>query len=155
MITLVTSAMTKKLISVPLGTTLFEANQLMTEKRIRHLPILSEMDEVIGILSQRDLQYVPNSKNILVEMMMSTPVRRISDNAPLRTAIFEMLQNKISSVLVSDEDDVVVGIVTTDDLLWHLAHLLVDEENDKMDLAQFNAKRTIGEVAQELSQAGI
>jgi acetoin utilization protein AcuB len=154
MITAVKKIMTENLLTIPMGTTLFEANELMKEKRIRHLPIVDSKEEIVGIISQRDLHYVPDSKTIPVELMMSAPVHFISENAPLRQAIFMMLQKKISCLLIADEKDNAVGIITTDDLLWHLSHLLADEQEDK-PLLSYKARQTIGEVAKELSDMGI
>lgn len=157
MITPIQKVMTGKLITVPLGTSLFEANELMKEKRIRHLPVVDENDDLIGIISQRDLHYVPDSKNISVETLMSSPVHFINEKSPLRKAIFRMLQNRISCLLISDHNDNAIGIVTTDDLLWHLAHLLADEkdEEQKPILLGARTQQTIGEVARELSEMGI
>ncbi len=155
MITQVKKIMTAKVISVPIGTTLFEAHQLMNEKRIRHLPITDKSDNVIGLLSQRDIQYVPDSKHITVELMMSSPVYCVEENLPLRKVVFQMLEKKISSLLVINEDEDVVGIVTTDDLLWQLAHLLSDEKEDRGLTLTAMEKQTIGEIANELSNAGI
>ena len=155
MITPVKIVMTKKIISVPIGTTLFEANQLMFEKRLRHLPVIDESNQVIGLLSQRDLKYVPNSRKISVELMMSTPVKFVDQNLSLRNAIFQMLQNKISSLLVIDNDDAIIGIVTSDDLLWHLSHLLINEVEENATPLDFKVKQTIGEFARVLSEIGI
>lgn len=157
MTTPVQAIMTDQLITVPMGTSLFEAHELMKEKRIRHLPVVNEQDEIVGIISQRDLQYVPDSKNLLVEMLMSSPVHFVSEKTPLRKTIFEMLQKKISCLLVADADENITGIVTTDDLLWHLAHILADEKDEDHQRVLLGAKtqQTIGEVAKELSQMGI
>ncbi len=154
MMTPVQKVMTKKLITVPIGTSLFEANQLMKEKRIRHLPVIDEMDDVVGVISQRDLNYVPDSKNITVEMMMNSPVEYVDQSMPLRQAILLMLQKKISSLLISDSHENAVGILTTDDLLWHLAHLLSEETEDSPMLSA-TEKQTVGEIANELSLMGI
>ncbi len=154
MLTRVNKVMTKKLLTVQMGTSLFEAYQLMKEKRIRHLPVVDEMDDVVGVLSHRDLAAVPNSKNIPVELMMSTPVEFVGQSLSLRKAVLMMLQKKISCLLIADEDDNAVGIITTDDLLWHLAHLLAEETEDKPLLSAVD-RQTIGEVANELSNMGI
>lgn len=127
MTTLAKKIMTKKIYTVPMGTSLFEANELMKEKRIRHLPVIDELDDVVGVISQRDLNAIPDSKNIPVELMMSRPVEYIRETESLRHAVFALLQKKISSLLVTNEIDDVVGILTTDDVLWFVAHMLADE----------------------------
>jgi CBS domain-containing protein len=127
MTTLAKKIMTKKICTVPMGTSLFEANKIMTEKRIRHLPVIDELDDVVGVISQRDLNAIPESKSIPVELMMSRPVEYIRETESLRHAVFALLQKKISSLLVTNDIDDVVGIITTDDVLWFTAHMLDNE----------------------------
>jgi acetoin utilization protein AcuB len=155
MITPVKHIMAKKLMTVPTGTSLFEAYQLMDEKRIRHLPVVDQQDQVVGVLARRDLNAVPDSKNIPVEYMMNSPVQFVSQDLPVRKAVFQMLQMKISSLLIADENDNAVGIVTTDDFLWFLNHLLEDETEKAPSLFSARTRQTIGEVANQLSQMGI
>ena len=52
--TRVSDAMTKDVVTVHPGVSLREAAAIMTDKWIRHLPVL-ERGKVVGILSQRDL----------------------------------------------------------------------------------------------------
>ena len=66
-----------------------------------------------------------------------------------------MIEKKISSVLITDSADEVVGIVTTDDILWHLAHLLSSESNEFSWKSKTPDIQTIGALANSLSAAGI
>jgi CBS domain-containing protein len=50
----VSKVMSKELITVEPGTSLREAARIMTEKWIRHLPVL-EAGRLVGVVSQRDL----------------------------------------------------------------------------------------------------
>ncbi len=130
-ITLVKHIMTQNLITISYETKLYEAHQIMEEKRIRHLPVVDANENVIGIISQRDLNCVPDSKHLTAGLMMTSEVEYVDYNTPLRKAILIMLEKKISSLLVCDTAEVVVGIVTTDDILWHLAHFLSYEVKEK------------------------
>jgi CBS domain-containing protein len=55
--TRVSDAMTKEVVTVHPGTSLREAAAIMTDKWIRHLPVV-ERGKLVGILSQRDLSGV-------------------------------------------------------------------------------------------------
>jgi CBS domain-containing protein len=155
MITPVQYVMTKKLFAIPTGTGIQEAIQLMTEKRIRHLPVVDSREEIVGIVSQRDLAAVLDSPNLPVEMVMSSPVHFIDQDTPLRQAIFQMLQGKFSCLLVSDHDDSAIGVITTDDLLWYMTHLLSNETESSPSFVSAETRQTIGEVAHRLSLMGI
>lgn len=156
MTTPIKSIMTKKLKTVPMGTSVMAAQKQMEELRIRHLPVVDEMDEIVGVLSQRDMGMLlsADAQAMPIEFLMSAPVRYMNQDTSLRSAVLKMLELKISSLLVSDENDNAIGIVTTDDMLWFLAHKLSEEPADKPLVSAMNLQ-TIGQVADELSLMGI
>ncbi|MCW2692570.1 MAG: putative signal transduction protein with domain [Mycobacterium sp.] len=51
----VSAVMTPEVMTVNLATPLFEAARLMAARWIRHLPVVDDLGDVVGILSQRDL----------------------------------------------------------------------------------------------------
>lgn len=154
MITSIQSVMTRKLITVPMDQSLLEAAELMKERRLRHLPVTNAKGEIVGLLSQADLQFAMEPENEKVENLMSGPIDFVEQDLPLRQAILLMLQKRIPCLFVVDEKKNTVGIVTTDDLLWHLAHLLAEETEEK-PLLGARERQTIGEIAHELSLMGI
>lgn len=140
--------MTRKLISVHADAELAEAYRLMLEKRIRHLPVRGDRGEIVGMLSDRDLQRamkptpMPEDElgsagldgdfdsELRVRDIMSWPVRGIRSTLPAREAAERMLSEKISALLVVDDEMHAVGIVTTDDLLQLLLKLLAREPSE-------------------------
>lgn len=77
------AVMSKDLISVDPGTSLRDAARIMTEKWIRHLPVL-EGGKLVGIVSQRDLAGVlagalnePESLHRLIESSELVRARRL------------------------------------------------------------------------------
>jgi CBS domain-containing protein len=154
MITSIQSVMTRKLITVPMDQSLMEAAELMKERRLRHLPVTNRQGEIVGLLSQADLQFAMQPENEKVENLMSGPIDFVEEDLSLRQATLLMLQKRIPCLFVVDEKKNTVGIVTTDDLLWHLAHLLAEETEEKPILGA-RERQTIGEIAHELSLMGI
>lgn len=143
------------LITISEGATLDDAQILMKEKRIRHLPILDANDAIVGVLSQSDIRSGLKTQTMTVEMLMTSPVQALNQSTSLRTAILKMLEMKISCLLITNNDDDVVGIVTTDDLLWHLAHLLKSEPKEDEPLLSALNLQTIGKLAHDLANFGI
>ena len=79
----ISELMSKDLITVDPGTSLREAARIMTEKWIRHLPVL-EGGKLVGVVSQRDLSGVlagalnePDSLHRLIESSELVRERRL------------------------------------------------------------------------------
>lgn len=145
----------QKLISVVVGTTATEALRLMDEKRIRHLAIVNEHQEVVGVISSHLLSNLKNPELMPVEFFINKPASFVDQNSPLRSSILKMLSEKISSLLITDENGEAVGIVTTDDLLWYLAHKIEEENSNSISFSSFFNLQTIGEASRQLALAGI
>lgn len=146
--------MAKKIITISEGKTLQVAHDIMKDRRIRHLPVINAQQEIVGILSEKDLRVGSDWLNVPVEQVMNTPIEFISAASPIRATILRMLERKISSLIVVDAQDEAIGIVTSDDLLFHLAELLKDEKSSGswFDVLKL---QTAGQIAHQLSQAGI
>src|SRR5687768_5859122 len=152
----VKSIATRKLVTIETGTPLHQAQAIMEDKRIRHLPVVDSANCIIGVLSKHDLKAGFEAQNLAVDFFMNAPVESIGEDTPLRPAIFKMLEKKISCLLVEDKNQEAIGIITTDDLLWQLAYLLKEDAQQKHSWFDTTGiKATIGEVAHKLSLAGI
>lgn len=130
------AVMTANLISISEERDIDTAEGLMKINKIRHLPVVNGNNELSGILSAKDVAKVKD-KNQPIKTIMTTPVRVVKKNANVKSVIELMLRNKISSVLVASDEDI-VGIVTTDDLLRLLSQVLSDSEDlDNVDVGSF------------------
>lgn len=136
--------MTVNVITIQASRPLVEAYALMQRRGVRHLPVLDERNAVVGILSDRDIQRAMKVKkinnfeqnifleeNLMVEDFMNWPVRIVSESTTIQRVTEEMLEQKISAVLVQDIFGNLNGIVTTDDLL----KLLLNSRTSPLDLA--------------------
>ena len=150
----VKNVMSKKLITLPSGSSLSQAEDLMLEKRIRHLPIINKNSEVIGMLCDHQLVTRGDPFSIPVDYVMSRDFECLHQDLPLRNSVLKMLEKKISAVLICNDEKEAVGIVTTDDLLWQLASLL-EHEKDHVTLASIFNLGTMNRAADQISNAGI
>lgn len=144
------------LICIPGGSTMREARTLMNERRIRHLPVLNAENEIVGILSRHDLTDLEQVQDYPVEMLARSPVTYVTIDTPLRTVALKMIEEKISSVLLTDQHQNAIGIITTDDLLYQLATMLKNDRDEPVrPWTESDSLITVGEFFRRLSDIGI
>ena len=105
------------------------ADDLMKQERIRHLPVLDDDGELVGIVSQRDmfrgalahaLGYGETAQRrmlglLVVKEVMTTQVVTVEPDAPITDAARTMVDRKIGCLPVV-EDGKLIGILTEGDL---------------------------------------
>jgi acetoin utilization protein AcuB len=130
------SIMTREVICINMDIALGDAIELCSQNRIRHLPVLDEDKRLVGLVTDRDLRYSisPRVGTILennsdrgtlslhVHRIMKREVITTSVEAPLAQAAQLLLTHRIGCLPVVDSERHVIGIVTTADLLGHLAN---------------------------------
>lgn len=117
---------------------IFEAQELMIENNIRHLPVAGDGKRILGLLTRQRLQVSPEElgslevweitrylSNLTVDKVMvkGKSLITIDENATLEEAADMMIQNKIGGLPVLD-NEVIVGVITETDLLYELRELL-------------------------------
>jgi acetoin utilization protein AcuB len=103
------------------------ALKLMSEHRVRHLPVL-DGGSLVGMVSERDLQFIETLRDvdvskIAVEEAITTEAFTVAPGTPLRTVAEQMAEHKYGSAVVMDKERV-VGVFTTIDALRALSSLL-------------------------------
>jgi len=126
----VRDVMSKEVATLELNDKLKIADDVMNLGRIRHMPVLDDNQEIVGILSQRDLfrgalarcigygEYAQQKllDQLVVKEVMSRNVVTVAPSAPLEEAARLMLERKIGCVVVADEGRL-VGILTESDFV--------------------------------------
>jgi CBS domain-containing protein/Flp pilus assembly pilin Flp len=97
-----------------------ELRTLMKESVIRHLLVCSAAGELVGIISDRDIQSRDGQE--VGDIMTANPIT-VSPNTSVSTVVTIMLARRISCVPVVEEGRL-CGIVTTSDLLMALQCVL-------------------------------
>lgn len=116
--------MTRDVQCVLPGTSLAEAWRIMHEHGMRHLPVVLE-GKLVGMLSDRDfLGYVDKAadgslvfSDVPVAKVMSIEPIVAVDGAPVSELARTMISHGIDSLPVVLESGVLVGLVTTTDLM--------------------------------------
>lgn len=124
----VRAAMTPFPLSVDVSASLTDAEILMSENQIRHLPVTSG-DELVGILSHRDLQVLKASlrsedrdKLTITSAVVREPYV-VDSLETINKVAAEMARRHIGSALVLHEGKL-AGIFTATDACRYLAELL-------------------------------
>lgn len=164
------NSMTESLLCIDIDEPIGRALDIMVSKRIRHLPVL-DGSKMVGMLSDRDVQRAIKTEiqdvfaagvietsidpKLVVRDFMSWPVVAVSQTLSLKDATDIMLSKKINAVIVENEKREAVGILTSDDLLRVLSHLLQEKQSisDRIYLAI--QKTPLAKLAEVLSNTGI
>lgn len=126
---LVKDWMTAEVVTITPDTTLPEAHRLMTDKRIRRLPVV-ENGHLVGIVTRGDVREAEPSdatslsiwelNYLLAKLKVSSVMTKNPISTSPETTIAEaaqvMLENKISGLPVVDNRGNVIGIITESDI---------------------------------------
>lgn len=127
--------MTEKPAALPETAKAWEAVRLIQTLDVRHVPIVNDEGELVGMLSDRDLralsvphvvagEYVGElraARDASVTTLMSGDVISVEPESDVSEIIDLMLEHKIGAVPVTEPDGTLVGIVSYMDVLRELA----------------------------------
>src|SRR5919108_4572696 len=122
----VDEVMTEKLETINLLNTVQEAAIKMADRNVSSLAVVDDDGKAIGIITERDLARricttSKSSENVTVEEIMSSAVITIKPDEALETAAWYMVQNRVRHLLVTNEANHPVGIITATDFTQHLS----------------------------------
>lgn len=129
--------MSTDLLTVEDTASLADARRLMTEERIRHLPVVNGLQEFVGLLTQRDVlasslsavaevdraEQEALEASIPVRELMHTDLAVVEEDTSLREAAAYLLHHKIGCLPVVSSGSL-VGIITESDFLKLVIKLL-------------------------------
>ncbi len=116
----VSDVMVKDPVMVDPKTTCAKIARLMRDRKIGSV-VLVEGGKPVGIVTERDLVHriiaeKKDQNTCLAEDVATKPVIAVSIHADVEMVVDIMNDYNIRRIVVADNDDKVVGIVTTDDL---------------------------------------
>jgi len=116
----VESYMTHAPVTIRDDTDYWQAIEIMRDKNLHHIPVVNENDNVVGILTRRDLKIASmrfKEAPVEVSEVMHSPVVTIEPEGLLSEAAQQMIDNRIGGLPVLDANGEVAGILTETDLL--------------------------------------
>ena len=135
----VSRSMTRKVITIDPEATIFTAQELMAENRIRHLPVVEKGNKLLGIVTDRDIRsalpyhYFKGSvseeekeklSNLKIKEIMSKNVLTISPTYTIQDALLLIQDSRVGALPVVDEDKRLKGIISVRDLLRAFINVL-------------------------------
>lgn len=122
--------MTKDVLTIDANKTVIEAATLMSQNDIGDLVVM-ENNTPVGIVTERDfvrrVLAVGKSTTTRVSEVMSTPLRVIDPEAPIKEAARRMVNKGIRRLAVI-KDNKLVGIITATDFARHLSKKTLSDD---------------------------
>jgi len=130
--TTVGELMTEKVETINLLNTAQEAAIKMANRNVSSLAVVDDDCKAFGIVTERDLarRICTTNKscdNVTIQEIMSCPIIAIKPVESLETAARYMVQNRVRHLLVINEMNQPIGIITATDFTAYL------KENDEID----------------------
>jgi len=150
-------------------TSIVKARDIIAEEKIAHLLIVDDNDQLVGIVSDRDLKQSWASpattlsahelnyilKQLTLGVIMRTKIITVTPGTTIERAANIMQENRISALPVVDKDRL-VGIITTTDVLGVLLEAIgIDRDSFRFAVLVKDRIGTVAEVSQILEQKGI
>jgi acetoin utilization protein AcuB len=135
----VSKSMARKVITVAPEDDIFEARKKMAEHNIRHLPVVENGDQLVGILTDRDLrsalphrffkgdvapEEVEAHRHMRVKDVMTRDVITVTLSYTIPDALLLIQQKRVGAFPVVDDEGRLKGIISVRDLLRAFINVL-------------------------------
>jgi IMP dehydrogenase len=131
--------------------TLAEALELMKANRISGIPVVEQSGRLVGILTNRDVRFAENPQQRVSELMTRDNLATVPIGTSQEEARRILHQRRIEKLLVVDEDNHCVGLITVKDIEKSVAAPLATK--DAEGRLRVAAATTVGDKGFERSEA--
>jgi predicted transcriptional regulator len=112
--------------------TALEITKLMVKNKVGSVVVIDAANLPLGIITERDIIKKVCVTNTLptelkIDKLMSSPVITIMSYDSIETAAQKMTKYKIKRLLVLEQDQQIVSILSLTDITTHLSKILVDD----------------------------
>jgi len=104
-------------ITVDQNATIGDALLLMAEYKIGGIPVVDSVKKLIGIVTNRDLRFEKNLKKKVSEVMTKNQLVTAKEDVDLVKAENILQQHKIEKLLITDNENKLVGLITFKDII--------------------------------------
>ena len=136
------SAIVHKPITLLPTQTLKDAKKLQNDYSVSGFPVVDEKNQVLGIITNRDMRFESDEKTFVSEMMTADNLAIIDDPSDLIKAKLMMRQRRIEKLLIVGADNILVGLLTIKDLEQAVLNPIACK--DKLGRLRVAAASTVG-----------
>jgi len=131
--------------------TLAEALELMRLHRISGIPVVEANGKIAGIVTNRDVRFAEHPAQPVSELMTSDNLAKVAPGTSQEDARRILHQRRIEKLLVVDDADHIVGLITVKDIEKSVASPLATKDGEgRLRVA---AATTVGDKGFERSEA--
>lgn len=135
----VSKSMTRKVVTIHKEANIFEAKEKLKKHNIRHLPVVSPDNRLIGIVTDRDIRsalpsiilsdYDSQEERdrlavLKVDDIMTQKPLTVSPTNAIQDALLLLQKTKVGALPVVQEDGILVGIISIRDLMRAFINVL-------------------------------
>jgi IMP dehydrogenase len=110
------SGMIRKPITLKATQTVYDALELMARYKIAGLPVVDDSMRLVGIITNRDLRFQPDSALLIGELMIKDRLIIAPVGTTLEDAEAILQHNRIEKLPVVDEKGILKGLITFKDI---------------------------------------
>ena len=111
------SGMIQDPVILRLGAIVQDALKLMAENKIGGIPVVDDQDNLVGIVTNRDLRFEKDMMKPVSEVMTSEGLIKAEEGTDLAAAEQILQAHKIEKLPVVDADNKLVGLITYKDII--------------------------------------
>jgi acetoin utilization protein AcuB len=161
--------MSQNVITIPSTTSIADAKRIMSAHHIRRLPVVDK-GKLTGVVSERMLEKVSPSKatslsvwelgylleKTTVKEIMAKTVITVDPDMDAEEAIALAQANKVGALIVL-EDNMVVGIVTTNDFFYKIINPLlgIGAQGSRIEVSEAGDGKSIETILSEINKQGL
>ena len=110
--------------------TLAEALELMRINRISGIPVVEANGKLAGIVTNRDVRFAEHPSQPVSELMTRDNLAKVAPGTSQEDARRILHQRRIEKLLVVDDDDHIVGLITVKDIEKSVASPLATKDGE-------------------------
>ena len=103
-------------VTLPPSATVARAREVMAQSNISGVPITTEGQKLVGIITKRDLRFLESGDTPIAEIMTQVGLVTATGTVTLDEAEKVLMANKVEKLLLVDEMGVLTGLITIKDI---------------------------------------